>query len=146
MKKRVLLGMSGGVDSSTSAVILKNRGFEVVGATMRLWEDESIKDSESIKDARKVCEKLGIEYHVIDLRDEFREKVINNFMCTYMCGKTPNPCVECNKFMKFDKFYEIAKKLNCEYIATGHYAKIEYSEKYKEYVLTKSNEEKKDQP
>lgn len=145
MKKRVLLGMSGGVDSSTSAVILKNRGFEVVGATMRLWEDESIKDSESIKDARKVCEKLGIEYHVIDLRDEFREKVINNFMCTYMCGKTPNPCVECNKFMKFDKFYEIAKKLNCEYIATGHYAKIEYSEKYKEYVLTKSNEEKKDQ-
>ena len=145
MKKRVLLGMSGGVDSSTSAVILKNKGFEVVGATMRLWEDESIEDSESIKDARKVCEKLGIEYHVIDLRNEFREKVINNFMCTYMCGKTPNPCVECNKFMKFDKFYEIAKELNCDYIATGHYAKIEYSEKYKEYVLTKSNEEKKDQ-
>lgn len=145
MKKRVLLGMSGGVDSSTSAVILKNKGFEVVGATMRLWEDESIEDSESIKDARKVCEKLGIEYHVIDLRNEFREKVINNFMCTYMCGKTPNPCVECNKFMKFDKFYETAKELNCDYIATGHYAKIEYSEKYKEYVLTKSNEEKKDQ-
>lgn len=145
MNKRVLLGMSGGVDSSTSAVILKEKGYEVVGATMRLWEDSTKEEPDSIQDAKKVCEKLGIEHHVIDLRKEFKENVIDNFICTYMCGKTPNPCVECNKFMKFDMFYKYAQKLNCEYIATGHYAKVEYSEKYGEYVLTKSNEEKKDQ-
>ena len=145
MNKRVLLGMSGGVDSSTSAVILKEKGYEVVGATMRLWEDNTNEEPDSIQDAKRVCEKLGIEHHVIDLRKEFKENVIDNFICTYMCGKTPNPCVECNKFMKFDMFYKCAQKLNCEYIATGHYAKIEYSEKYGEYVLTKSNEEKKDQ-
>ena len=145
MSKRVLLGMSGGVDSSTSAIILKEKGYEVVGATMKLWENEEKKELEAIEDAKKVCEKLGIEHHIIDLKKEFKEKVMNNFICTYMCGKTPNPCIECNKFMKFDKFYEIAKSLNCEYIATGHYAKIEYSKKYNQYVLTKSNEEKKDQ-
>ena len=145
MKKRVLLGMSGGVDSSTSAVILKEKGYEVVGATMRLWENGETEEPDSIKDAKKVCDKLGIEHHVIDLRKEFKENVIDNFICTYLCGKTPNPCVECNKYMKFDMFYKFAKKLNCDYIATGHYAKIEYSEKYNEYVLVKSNEEKKDQ-
>ena len=145
MNKRVLLGMSGGVDSSTSAIILKEKGYEVVGATMRLWEENENVEPESIKDAKRVCDKLGIEHHVIDLRKEFKENVIDNFVCTYMCGKTPNPCVECNKFMKFGIFYKYAKELNCEYIATGHYAKIEYSEKYNQFVLTKSNEEKKDQ-
>lgn len=144
MNKRVLLGMSGGVDSSTSAIVLKEKGYEVIGATMRLWENGK-EETESIKDAKKVCDKLGIEHHVIDLRKEFKENVIDNFICTYMCGKTPNPCVECNKFMKFDMFYKYAMELNCMYIATGHYAKIEYSEKYGQYVLTKSNEEKKDQ-
>lgn len=144
MNKRVLLGMSGGVDSSTSAIVLKEKGYEVVGATMRLW-DNGKEESDEIKDAKNVCDKLGIEHHVIDLRKEFKANVIDNFICTYMCGKTPNPCVECNKFMKFDMFYKYAMELNCMYIATGHYAKIEYSEKYEQYVLTKSNEEKKDQ-
>ena len=144
MNKRVLLGMSGGVDSSTSAIVLKEKGYEVVGATMKLW-DNGKEEYDEIKDAKNVCDKLGIEHHVIDLRKEFKENVIDNFICTYMCGKTPNPCVECNKFMKFDMFYKYAIKFDCEYIATGHYAKIEYSEKYGQYVLTKSNEEKKDQ-
>lgn len=168
MNKKVLLGMSGGVDSSVSAILLQKQGYEVIGATMRLWEDEKVEkenneeNSEnskinksektmdnsvdsSISDAKKVCEKLGIEHHVFDLREEFKKRVVNNFICTYMCAKTPNPCVECNKFMKFDAFYKIAKELGCEYIATGHYAKCFYSEEFKSYVLTKADAEEKDQ-
>lgn len=168
MNKKVLLGMSGGVDSSVSAILLQKQGYEVIGVTMRLWEDEKVEkenneeNSEnskinksektmdnivdsSISDAKKVCEKLGIEHHVFDLREEFKKRVVNNFICTYMCAKTPNPCVECNKFMKFNAFYKIAKELGCEYIATGHYAKCFYSEEFKSYVLTKADAEEKDQ-
>lgn len=140
--KKVLLGMSGGVDSSVSAVILQKQGYEVVGATMILCGDES---STSIEDAKKVCKKLKIEHHVIDLRKEFKKNVIDNFICSYICARTPNPCVECNKTMKFGEFYKVAQDLDCEYIATGHYAKIIYSEEYGQYVLTKSNTDKKDQ-
>lgn len=140
--KKVLLGMSGGVDSSVSAIILQKQGYEVIGLTMLLCEDEQ---STAIEDAKKVCEKLNIEHHVVDLRKEFQKNVIDNFACSYAHAKTPNPCVECNKYMKFGAFYKIAQDLNCDFIATGHYAKIEYSEKYKEYVLIKSNSEKKDQ-
>ena len=140
--KKVLLGMSGGVDSSVSAIILKKQGYEVIGLTMLLCEDEQ---STAIKDAKKVCEKLNIEHHVVDLRKEFKKNVVDNFVCSYMCAKTPNPCVECNKYMKFGAFYKIAQELGCEYIATGHYARIKYSEKYAQAVLAKSNSEKKDQ-
>lgn len=140
--KRVLLGMSGGVDSSVSAILLKQAGYEVVGATMLLWNGNS---TSIIEDAKKVCEQLQIEHHVINLEKEFKEKVINNFISCYECAKTPNPCVECNKYFKFQAFYEQAKKLNCDYIATGHYAKIQWSEEYKQYVLTKSKADQKDQ-
>lgn len=99
----------------------------------------------AVEDAKKVCEKLGIKHYVLDLREEFKEKVVNNFICTYMCAKTPNPCVECNKFMKFDAFYKLAKELECEYIATGHYAKKIYSEEFKQYVLAKADAIQKDQ-
>lgn len=151
MSLKVLLGMSGGVDSSVSAILLQKQGYEVIGATMRLWEDvfnkefENVEENNTINDAKKVCEKLGIEHHTIDLKDEFRKKVVDNFVCTYMCAKTPNPCVECNKYMKFEAFYKFAQELGCEYIATGHYAKIKYSEKYNQYVLAKANAETKDQ-
>ena len=144
MKEKVLLGMSGGVDSSVSAILLQKQGYEVVGATMRLWESED-QPSASICDAQKVCQKLGIEHHIIDLRCEFQKKVIDNFVDAYANAKTPNPCIECNKYMKFDAFYNIAKELNCKYIATGHYAKIEYSSQYNQYVLKKSLAEAKDQ-
>ena len=141
MKEKILLGMSGGVDSSVSAVVLQEQGYEVIGATMKLWEDTE----KAIEDAKKVCKKLGIEHHVIDCTEKFRCHVINKFISEYENAKTPNPCVECNRYLKFGAFYEKAKELGCEYIATGHYAKTEYSEKYKRYVLKKSDEEKKDQ-
>ncbi len=141
MKKKILLGMSGGVDSSVSAVLLQEQGYEVIGATMKMWEDTE----KAIEDAKKVCNRLGIEHHVIDCTEKFRCHVINKFISEYENAKTPNPCVECNRYLKFGAFYEKAKELGCEYVATGHYAKTEYSEKYKRYVLKKSDEEKKDQ-
>ena len=143
MKKRVLLGMSGGVDSSVSAVLLQKQGYEVIGCTMILWENANTE--KSINDAKKVCEKLNIEHHVYDLKNEFKKNVIDYFINEYKNARTPNPCIECNKFMKFGKFYKIAKELGCEYIATGHYARIEYSEQYNKKVLKKSSENKKDQ-
>lgn len=142
MKEKVLLGMSGGVDSSVSAILLQKAGYEVIGCTMNLLDEPN---EEAIKDAKKVCKKLEIEHHVFDCRKEFRCHVINTFISEYENAKTPNPCVECNQYLKFGVFYEKAKELGCKYIATGHYAKKEYSEKYKQYVLRKSNEEKKDQ-
>ena len=140
--KKILLGMSGGVDSSVSAIILQKQGYEVIGLTMLLCENES---SSAVEDAKRVCEKLKIEHHVVDLKKDFKKNVIDNFVCSYAQAETPNPCIECNKHMKFGAFYKIAQDLGCDYIATGHYAKIEYSEEYKEYVLTKSNSQKKDQ-
>lgn len=141
--KRVLIGMSGGVDSSVAALLLKKEGYEVIGVTMILFEDPNISvgclSNEVVKDAKKVCEALGIEHHTLELKEEFKCKVIDNFINCYQKGETPNPCVECNKFLKFGALYEKAKELNCEYIATGHYAKI------KDGKLTKSKEIHKDQ-
>lgn len=142
MRKKVLLGMSGGVDSSVSALLLQEQGYEVIGVTMQLLDKENI---ESINDAKKVCQKLGIEHHVVDLKKVFKERVIENFICTYMCAKTPNPCVECNKYLKFGELFNIAKQFECDYIATGHYARIEYSNIYNQYVLAKSKSKLKDQ-
>jgi len=143
--KKVLLGMSGGVDSSVAAIILQKQGYEVIGCTMQLWKPEEIEEKDSIKDAKKVCEKLGIEHHTIDYKKEFKCKVVDTFIKEYQNTRTPNPCVECNKYLKFGLLYQKAKELGCEYIATGHYAKTEYSEKYKQYILKKSDEEQKDQ-
>lgn len=105
MNKKVLIGMSGGVDSSVSALLLKKAGYEVIGATMRLWEESeqegSCCSSLAINDAKKVCEKLGIPHYVLDCREEFRKRVIDDFINCYQCAKTPNPCIECNKYLKF---------------------------------------------
>ena len=122
MKEKVLLGMSGGVDSSVSAILLKKAGYEVIGCTMNLLDEPN---EESIKDAKKVCEKLGIEHYVFDCKKEFRCHVIDTFISEYKNARTPNPCVECNQYLKFGIFYDKAKELGCKYIATGHYAKKE---------------------
>lgn len=150
-KGKVLIGMSGGVDSSVSALLLKEAGYEVIGATMRLWEDNNKKsedarcESSTIEDAKKICEQLGIQHYTIDCREEFNKHVVNCFMKCYQDAKTPNPCIECNKYMKFGLFYQKALELNCNYISTGHYARVEYSDKYNQYVLKKSDADKKDQ-
>ena len=152
MNKRVLLGMSGGVDSSVAAILLKKSGYEVIGATMKLWEDEENPWIEggccsysATHDAKRVCDVLQIPHYTLNYKKEFQKYVIEDFIKCYECAKTPNPCVKCNKYLKFNYFYKKAQELDCKYIATGHYAKTEYSEEYKRYVLKKSNAEKKDQ-
>lgn len=131
--KKVLIGMSGGVDSSVAAILLKNEGYEVIGATMVLFDS----DNQNVSDAKKICKILDIEHHVIDLKKEFKEKVINNFIDNYINGKTPNPCIECNRYFKFGYLFEKAKELNCDFIATGHYAKIENGKLLKSDVIEK---------
>lgn len=149
--KRVLLGMSGGVDSSVSAILLKEAGYEVIGATMKLWEspkkqEESLCCSlDAVYDAKRVCDILEIPHYTLNFKEEFRQCVIHQFIESYQKAETPNPCVECNRYLKFHYFYEKAKQLECDYIATGHYAKQEFSTKYNQYVLKKSNADKKDQ-
>lgn len=141
-KKKVLLLMSGGVDSSVSALILKKQGYEVVGVTMKLQDNDS--NLNDIQDAKNVAKKLGIEHFVVDLSKEFKNKVIDPFVKDYINGITPNPCVKCNKWIKFGKMFELANEMGFDYIATGHYAKIEYDKNLKKYIL-KRNDCKKDQ-
>jgi len=139
--KKVLLAMSGGVDSSACAILLKNQGYEVTGVTLNM-----IKENENnIKDAKIVCEKLGINHIVIEAEEIFKSKVIDNFVQTYANIETPNPCIQCNIYLKFGILYEYMKANNYDYIATGHYAKIEYDEELKQNVIIKSKSEKKDQ-
>lgn len=119
--KRVLIGMSGGVDSSVAAYLLKKEGYEVVGLTMSLFPKEN---DTSIIDAKQVCQKLNIEHYIVDYTKEFSNKVIKNFIKCYQNAQTPNPCIECNKYLKFGLMWQKAQELNCDYIATGHYAAI----------------------
>jgi len=136
--KKVLVGISGGVDSSVSALLLKKAGYEVIGVTMKLFDSNT-------SDSKEVCDKLGIKYLELDCKDKFKKCVINYFIEEYKLTNTPNPCVECNKKLKFGYMVDYAKKNNIDYVATGHYAKVEYNDKYKRYVLKKADNLAKDQ-
>lgn len=149
---RVLLGMSGGIDSTVSAMLLMEQGHEVVGVTYRTYD--SIKESclarekgccsiDSIMEARNNAHKMGFEHHIVDYRDVFQEHVIQNFCDEYMAGRTPNPCVLCNCHIKWGEMLRKADELGCDYIATGHYARVEEREGH--YYLQTAVDQRKDQ-
>lgn len=135
--------MSGGVDSSVSAALLKEQGFQVFGATIRLGRLG--KGIASIEQAKKAARKLGIAHYSFDFQDIFKEKIIDNFCAEYKKGRTPNPCIRCNQYLKFGALLKKARQLSAQYIATGHYARIEYDKKRKHYLLKKGADAQKEQ-
>jgi len=152
--KKVVVGMSGGVDSSVAALILKNEGYEVVGVTMNIWQKEDREEIErkggccglgDIEDARRVANTLDIEYHVLNFKNNFKEKVIDNFIDEYKNGRTPNPCIACNRYVKWQTLYSRSIPMGADYISTGHYAKIAQNEKNGRYTISMSDGGHKDQ-
>ena len=141
MRKRVLLGMSGGIDSSVAALMLREKGYEVIGMTLLTYT--SRENSPWIKDAQKLAERLGIEHHVIDSRKEFRRDVIDYFVNSYLKGETPNPCIRCNEVIKWKFLYDLSFKFNCDYISTGHYVRL--AERAGNYYIQKGIDPAKDQ-
>lgn len=153
--KKVMTGMSGGVDSSAAALLLLEQGYEVTGVTMKLFSDEDIHTAEQngsvhcalsdAEDAERAAEKLGIDHIMLDLRDSFRENVMRRFAESYLSGRTPNPCIECNRHLKFGELLAYAESLGYDYISTGHYAVIERDEHSDRLLLKRPSDRSKDQ-
>lgn len=141
------MAMSGGVDSSTAAMVLEREGYEVVGATMSLLgsDDEDCLTSADIEDAKECAKRLGIAHHVFDMRDVFNKEVIDRFCSGYLAASTPNPCIDCNRFIKFGALAAKCDELGLNYLATGHYARREFDAELGRYVLRKAKDLAKDQ-
>jgi tRNA-specific 2-thiouridylase len=157
-RKRILVAMSGGVDSSVAAALLQEQGHDVIGVTMQLWDYSKNETScdpnakfdtccshDDVADARAVAQKLGIPFYVLDYQDDFQENVVDYFTSEYLRGRTPNPCVACNTFLKFDHLLERAVRLGCDAVATGHYARINHDQATGQYRLLKGVDAQKDQ-
>lgn len=156
MNQKAIIAMSGGVDSSVAALLTVKEGFECIGATMKLFYDEDMVECcdvrensccslEDVEDARSVCTSLGMRHYVFNFSDLFRTTVIDRFIGDYENGRTPNPCIDCNRHLKFDKLFLRAKELGFDYVVTGHYARIEYDKTRGRCLLKKALDDTKDQ-
>lgn len=155
-KNRVVVGMSGGVDSTVAAFQLKKMGYDVIGVNMRLWQDDYLSEMHfntdggccslsSVEDARRVCEQMDIPFYALDFKTVFKETVVDYFIEEYKNGRTPNPCIACNKFVKFEALIEKAHQLGAYYVATGHYAKVFYDAEKDRFLVEQSEAQQKDQ-
>lgn len=153
VNQRALIAMSGGVDSSVSAALMVQQGYDCIGVNMKLHNFAGEEDAQSrqccsltdAEDARSVCHRLGMKFYVFNFTEDFSREVIDRFVCAYECGATPNPCIDCNKHMKFSRLYDRAKVLGCDFIVTGHYARVEYDDARQRWLLKKAKNEPKDQ-
>jgi tRNA-specific 2-thiouridylase len=151
-RRRVVCGMSGGVDSSATAALLLEQGYDVIGITLKLWPQDCVNRAEdkccgpqAVTDARSVCDRLGIPYYLIDEAAEFQKHVIQYFADEYKAGRTPNPCVMCNQNLKFGRLIDRADQLGADFIATGHFARIEKNTDGSRYLLKRGRDSRKDQ-
>lgn len=152
-KKKVVVGMSGGVDSSVTAYLLKEAGYDVIGVTMQIWQDEEEQVLEenggccglsAVEDARRVANSLGIPYYVMNFKKEFKEQVMDYFLDEYLRGRTPNPCIACNRYVKWEALLHRSMEIGADYIATGHYAQVVHLPNGR-YCIKKSVTARKDQ-
>lgn len=148
---KAIIAMSGGVDSSVAAFLMKQQGYDIIGVTLKLHTTENERDElscctqQDILDAKAVCDRLGIEHRVIDFESDFKKNVIDRFVQSYIDGGTPNPCIDCNRFIKFSELIRIANEEGFDYVVTGHYARVAFDENTSRYVLKKGVDESKDQ-
>ena len=153
MSKKALIAMSGGVDSAVAACLMKEQGYECVGATMRLFQNEDAGipreqtccSADDVADARSVAAELGIPHYVFNFSERFAKDVIGRFISAYEAGQTPNPCIDCNRYQKFDQLYHRAAELGCDHVVTGHYARVEQDPQTGRFLLKKAVDPAKDQ-
>src|SRR5579872_5031533 len=151
-KRTVVAAMSGGVDSAVAATLLKRDGYDVIGITLQIWQEHADQGKYggccslgAVEDARRAAAKIGIPHYVLNFRDYFADKVIDQFISEYSKGRTPNPCVECNRSVKFDELLRQAENLGADYLATGHYARIRRNETTGRHELLRARDAEKDQ-